>query len=354
MAAYSSVLRPHGIRSTFLDVASQMDIQWESNTHNPADVTLALPNSIRTNRILKIVPHTTVIPRMFPNIYAPDNVMVWYQRQVVELPTADPTIWLRTVDEKWTPTRTLTIPNAIMNVELILNAINAVTGAGEVWTYDATLSTFVVTVTPVGPPVVFGFFVDGAHVPPAVSYASMTYIVEPVDTHLFDPLGLERVAGELSTLPLSPRLDPLTPATFDNLVGSNLGAGNAYPLFDRTLHNYTSWATLPYTSPRNNPPNLAGPVIVHLSLSDLGDSSTVDAQTGLSHDIVTTMNLGDVNFGTFKQRIAHDAEVEGIEYAQARNISNFRMRLTDSRNRQLALPRNYPVYVRIQMIHSAD
>lgn len=355
MAAYERVLRPHGIRTSFMDISSYMDLLWESSSHNPADFALALPNSTRTNRLLKIVPHTTVVPRMFPNVYAPDNVMIWYQRQVVELPTASPTVWFRTVEEKWTPTKMLVIPPDIYNVERLLVLINAVAGPAEVWTYDATLNTFVVTVTPAGPPVVFGdFAVVPPHITPPVSYANMTYIVEPVGTHLFDTLGLERVASELTSLPLSPSLDQSDPATFDNLVGSNIGNRNAFPLFDRSLHNYTSWATLVYTSPRNNNPNLAGPVIVHMTITDLGDSSTVDAGSGLTKDVITTINLGDIPFGSFKERLANDSEVEAIEFAQARNVSNFRVRITDSRNRQLTLPRNFPVFLKLQMVHSAD
>jgi hypothetical protein len=354
MAAFEGVLRPHGISTTFLNISSEMDVLWEAATHNPANFALSLPNATRTKRILKIVPHSTVIPRMFPNVDAPDNTMIWYQRQVVELPTADPTIWLRTVEQKWTPTRTLTIPPGILNVDKVLAIINAATGPNEVWTFDASVSTFVITVTPTDPPIVFGYFVDGAHVPPPVSYANMTYILEPPLTHLFNVLGMERVASEKSLLPLSLTLDQTNSATFDNLLGSNLEQRNAYPLFQRELHNYNSWATLVFVSPQNNAPNFAGPILVHVTITDLGDSSTVDAETGLVQDIVTTVNLADSPFGTFKERLAHDSEVEAIEYAQARNISNFRVRLTDTRNRQLTLPRNFPIFLRLQMVHSAD
>lgn len=354
MAAYESVLRPHGIRTTYLNISSEMDLQWETAVHNPADFTLALPNSTRTNRILKIVPHTTVIPRMFPNVYAPDNVMVWYQRQVVELPTTDPNFWFRTVDEKWTPTKNLIIPPGILNVDQLLAIINAVSGPTEVWTYDGSLNTFIVTVTPAGPAIVFGIFADGAHVPPPVTYANMTYIVEPLGTHLFNDLGFEKVASETMLLPLSPTFDPTNPNTFDNVLNSNLSMRNVFPLFNRLLHSYANWAVLPYISPRNNAPNLAGPVVVHVTVTDLGDSSTVDAETGLVQDIITTVNLASVGFGAYKERLVNDADAEGIEYAQARNVANFRVRITDSKNRQLTLPRNFPVFLRLQMVHSSD
>lgn len=363
MAAYTGVLRPSGIRASYLNISSTMDLKWESASHNPANIQLALPNSVRTNKVWKITPHTTVIPRMFPNIYAPDNEMVWYQRRVSELPTTSPpdaaTIWLRTVESDWTVTRRLVFPDQIWNIDSILVFINAATGPNEVWTWDAINLCFVVTVTPVAAPIVFGTFVVVApYVPGPQPFANMTYIVEPftstTDSHIFDPLGLERVASTLSALPLSPQLILTDPNTFDNLLQTNLAFRNAFPLFDRTLHSYALWAVTPYVSPRNNQPDLAGPVVVHIAITDLGDSSTVDAQTGQLHDIVTSVNLGDVDFGTFKERIVNDADAEGIEYQAARNISNFKLQLLDVRNRQLTLPRNFPIFVKLQMIHTLD
>lgn len=336
-----------------------MDLLWETDQHNPANVEIALPNSSRTKKVWKLTPHTTVIPRMFPNIYAPDNVISWYQRQVLELPTGDPTIWVRTVDEKWTETRRLVIPPRIWNVDSLLVFINAaLVGSGEVWTFDPITSSFVVTVTPSAGPIVFGpFVVVPPHVTPAVSYANMTYIVEPffpIATHVFDALGFERVASTLSHLNLSLVFNAGDPNTFDNLFQSNIGGVNAFPLFDRTSHNYASWATAVYISPQNNQPNLAGPTVVHVAITDLGDSSTVDAGSGLLLDVITSVNLGDVDFGTFKERIVNDQDAEAIEYQQARDISKFRVTVLDSKNRQLVLPRNFPVFVKVQLIHSLE
>lgn len=359
MAAYTGVLRPSGVRASYLNISSTMDLKWETASHNPADISLALPNSVRTNKIWKITPHTAIIPRMFPNIYAPDNEMLWFQRRVIEIPTEDPTIWIRTVEPNWTVTRDLVFPQKIWNVDSILTFINAATGANEVWTWDATNLCFLVSVTPVAAPIVFGpFVVVPPYAPPPQPFANMTYIVEPfsatLDSHIFDTLGLERVASALSSLALSPSLVITDPNTFDNLLGSNLSLRNAYPLFDRTLHNYNSWATLVYNSPINNSPNLAGPIVINISISDLGDSSTVDAETGQLHDIVGTVNLGDVDFATFKERIVNDGDSEGIEYQAARNISNFKLKLLDARNRQLTLPRNFPIFVKLQLIHTLD
>lgn len=355
---YNGTLRPQGIRSTFVNLSSEMDLQWESAQHNPANVEIALPNASRTKKVWKLTPHTTVIPRMFPNIYAPDNVLTWYQRQVLELPTADPTIWLRTVDEKWTETRRLVFPPRIWNVDAILVFINAaLVGTGQVWTFDPVTLSFVVTVTPSAPAIVFGFFVDGAHVPPAVTYANMTYIVEPffpTETHLFNVLGFERVASTLTSLPLSLSFNPLDPNTFDNLFRSNLSDRNAFPLFDRTSRSYAVWAVAVYVSPQNNQPNLAGPTVVHVAITDLGDSSTVDAGSGLLLDIITTLNLADVDFGMFKERIVNDQDAEAIEYQQARDVSKFRITVLDSKNRQLALPRNFPVFLKVQLIHTLE
>jgi hypothetical protein len=350
----TTFLKPRGIRTSYLNIDSKMDVAWESIAHNPANFTLSLPNSIRTNKIWKISPHTVVIPRMFPNIYSPDNQINWYQRQVVEIPTGNLNEYLRTVSPFWTVTKSLTLPTGQWNVESIVAAINTVSGANEVWSFDPTTQTFLVTKTPTDPAVVFGVFIDPAHVPPAVSYANMTYIAEPPDTHLFDALGLEKNASLLSTLPLSPSLLLTDPDTFDNLVGSNLAGRNAFPLFDRTLHSYSSWAVTPYSSLPSNMPNLAGPVVIHVALSDLGDSSTVDAESGVVQDIITSVNIGDVDFGTFKTREINDLDGEAIEYQQARNVSRFNVKLLDSRNRQLVLPRNFPIFLKLQMIHTTD
>jgi hypothetical protein len=337
-----------------MNVSSKMDVQWETSAHNPANFTLEMPNSVRTNRIWKILPHSTVIPRMFPNVYAPDSTLVWYQRQVLELPTPDPNTWFRTVASDWTAVKTLTIPDGIYNVNTLLSRINAFAGPSEVWSFDSVNNCIVVTKTPTPPPVVWGNFIDPAHVPPPVSYAGMTYILESPDSHFFDVLGFEKTASLLSNLPFSPTLIPNDPSTFDNLTGSNISMRNAFPLFDRTAHSYATWSTTPYTSPTGNSPNLAGPVVVHLSISDLGDSSTVDAKTGTLQDTLTTVNLGDAAFGEFKERLCHDAESEAIQYQQARNVSNFRISLTDSRNRQLVLPRNFEVFVKLRMVHTTD
>jgi hypothetical protein len=350
----NGILKPHGIRTTYFNINSTMDIQWETAAHNPANFQIVLPNSTRTNRVWRIAVNTLTVPRMFPTIYAPDNVIVWYQRQVLEIPTGAPDTYLRTVDQKWTETKRLEFPSGLWNQTRILDHINAFTGPNEVWTFDASSQSFVFVVTPTDPPVVWGEFVDPGHVPPPVSYANMTYIGEPLNTHIFDPLGLEKSASFLSTLPLSPTLDPFDPDTFDNLKGSNLDSRNVYPQFDRLSHSYATWSAAVFMSPPNNVPNLSGPTTVHLSVTDLGDSSTVDAQSGTSMDILATMNLGDVDFGTFKSRDIADVEGEAVEFQQARNIANFRVSILDARNRQLVLPRNFPVFLKLQLVHSTD
>ncbi len=347
-------LKPHGIRTSYLNIDSTMDVAWESIAHNPANFTLSMPNSTRTNKIWKISPHTLVVPRMFPNIYAPDNQMSWYQRQVVEIPTGNPDEYLRTVSPFWTVTKSMTFPSGAWNVERIVSAINAVTGVNEVWSFDPDTRALLVMKTPSDPPIIFGVFTDPGHVTPPISYANMTYIVEPPDTHIFDPLGLEKNASLFSNLHLSPNLVLTDPNTFDNLNGSNLNSRNAFPLFDRSLHDYASWSSLLYASPPSNTPNLAGPVVVHVSLSDLGDSSTVDAESGVLQDVITSINIGDVDFGAFKSREINDLDGESIEYQQARNISRFSVKLLDSRNRQLTLPRNFPVFLKLQMVHTTD
>jgi hypothetical protein len=353
-AMQNGILQPAGFRTSYLNIDSTMDVQWETSSHNPANISLSLPNSTRTNKIWRIMPHTTIIPRMFPNVYAPDNVLLWYQRQVVETPTGAPDTYLRTVSPTWTVTRSLTIPTGLYDVDQLLLLINAATGVNEVWSYDSDYQRIIVTRTPVGPPIIFGTFVDAAWVPPATSFADMTYVAEPLDSHIFSTLGLEVVASTMTSLPLSQTLVLTNADTFDNIIGSNITNRNLLPLFNRISHSYAEWSVDEYATPFGNAPNLAGPVVIHVLVSDIGDSSTVDAETGLVQDIITSVNVGDVDFGTFKERLANDAQADGIQFQQARNISSFRVRLLDSRNRQLTLPRNWPVFLKLHMIHTLD
>lgn len=348
------ILKPHGIRTSYLNVSDTMDPLWESSTHNPANFNVEVPNSVRTHKIWKISPSLVTVPRMFPNIYAPDNVMIWYQRRVLELPTTTPDVYLRTVSPVWEVTNMVTFEPRLWNTDQIVAKINAATGGGEVWSFDAANTGFVVTKTAPGAPIAFGLFTDHAHVPPALSYANMTYIAEGSGGHIFTILGLEKLASVASNLPLSPAFVDTDPSTFDNILNSNLSGRNLFPLFDRTAHDYTYWATTNFTSSVGNPPNLAGPAVVHVSISDLGDSSTVDAKTGIVQDIITSVTMGNADFGTFVKKEIHDLEGECIEYQQARNISRFNVTLLDTRRNVLTLPRNFPVFLRLQLVHVVD
>jgi hypothetical protein len=345
------MLKPHGIKTSYLNISNTMDPLWESSAHNPASFTIEVPNSMRTNKIWKIVPHTMTVPRMFPNLPFPDNVLVWYQRQVVELPTATPNVYLRTLAPNWSATRTLVFDQKIWNVDGIIAQINSVTGPNEVWGFDPNTQTITVTKTPTDPPIAFGEFLDPGHVAPPVTYANMTYIAEGAGGHIFTLLGMEKQASVATALRLSPVFDQNDPNTFDNIIGTNIDSRNLYPLFARQAHSYTAWSADVFSAPLNNQPNLAGPVTVQLVITDLGDSSTVEAKSGTLQDIIATINLGDVPFGTFKSREVKDADGECIEYQQARNISRFAVRLTDMDNRTLTLPRNFPVNIRLQLTH---
>lgn len=356
-------LKPQGIRTTYIEIDSTMDPGWGTATYNPANFMISLPNAIRTNKVWKVSPNLISVPRMFPNIMPPDDTLVWYQRQVIEVATSLPNYWLRTVAPNWTATRTLAFPQQIWNLTTLLAYINAATGANEVWSFDTTNGCLSQAVTPPsGGPIAFGIFYDPAHVPPAVTYANMTYVIEGNGGHVFDVLGLEKQAIAATSNLLSPVLlagNPLVPFppdpnSFDNIVGSNLEGFHCYPLFDRTLHNYTSWSTLNWASPVNDSPNLGGPSIVHIKVADLGDSSSVDSKTGTVQDILATVAVADVNFGEFKSKEIRDVEGEGIEYQQARNISKFQVMLLDARYRQLSLPINYPVHLKLQMLSVID
>jgi len=339
------------LRTSTLALSSEDDPTANYAGHNPASFIVDIPNATRINGVTKICPTFVSIPRMFNNIETWNNELVWWQRQVVELPTGAPDTYLRTTANDWTATHRLVIPRGIYNIYQLLDLINAEVGPDEVWSFDSTLLTVVVTKTPTDPPVAWGEFVDPGHVPPPVSYANMTYVSSGA-TSFFDTLGLQKSAdANTHTEDLSP-FSQILPDSFDAILGSNLQTVNTVPLFDRFAHSYSVWSMDPYTTPRFNPPNLAGPSLVHLILTDVGDSSMISAGSGLASDTVASLSMTSVEWGENATRMVHDGEFEGITYMAPRNVSRFRVSVVDARLRQLSLPRNWPVRAIIQLVYA--
>ncbi len=335
-------------RVNYLSLDSTQDTNWNTSDHNPADFTVRVPNNKLTG-VSRICFTDVSIPRLFDIINENNNTLIWWQRQVIEPPvTGMPNNNLRTVSNTWTATRTLQIPTGRHNITSILAVINAATGGSEVWSYDSVNGSLVISKTPSGVPIDFKQFVDGAHVDPAVSYADMTY-VSGGTTESLDTLGLQKAADQSSRLEDKLDFDQRNPNSFDAVKGSNLQGVYAFPLFNREAHDYKTWATAAYTTPLMNPPCLTGPQQIQVTLSELGDGGLVSAGTGVSYDVITTVDLSQVPIGTNAIRHVTDSEAQSIGYLAPREVRAIRVRLLDRKFRPLTLPRNYPVNVTVQL-----
>lgn len=98
-----------------------------------------------------------------------------------------------------------------------------------------------------------------------------------------------------------------------------------------------------------NAPCLTGPQQVQVTLSELGDGGLVSAGSGVSYDVITTVDLSQTPFGTNCTRSVGDAEAQSIGYLAPREVRAVRVRLLDRKFRPLVLPRNYPVNVTVQL-----
>ena len=338
-------------RVSYLDISSTDDVQYNSVQHNPANFTININNPNKTNNVTRLSYNTISIPRMFNTIYAGNNTLVWYKRQVLEIlqPNQPPNTYLRTVATNWTETRRLVLPDGQLNINDVLTAINTLTGASEVWSYDSTNRTVVIVATPPGPTITFGLFVDPGHVTPPVSYANMTFL-SAGGTDMFETLGLQRASDLFLSQEDNVSFDQFDPNSFDTTKGSNLEGMVVFPLFDRTLHNYQKWATLVYTTPRMLAPNFAGPTIIKVQIRDCSDSQTISAGSGKSYDVITTLNIADVPFGAEVTRQIRDVQGEGIGFIAPRDIRAISVQLLDRKFRQLTLPRNNPVHIVLQLV----
>ncbi len=339
-------------RTAYLSIDSRQDPISQSSAFNPADFRIIIPNSTKLSGVSRICYTSVSVPRMFNNIDAYNNELVWYRRRVVDIPypfsAPVANTFYKTVSPVWTVFRRLLVPPGVYNILDLLVIINAATGAEEVWTYDPTLRTIVITTAPSAPAIVWGPFVDGAHVPPTNS-ANMTYLTGGM-AGMLDTLGIQREADASGHKEDRIPLDIANPNSFDATSGSNLSGIALLPLFDRFLHNYATWASSPYITPRMNAPNLAGPTVINVIISDVGDGSTVHASTGTLYDTLTTLNIGKTDYGVECEKKVKDGVSEGIQFSAPRNITQFRVKLYNSEFKQLTLPRNYPVHITLQFV----
>lgn len=357
--------------ASYLSFSSDDDPESSQPAFNPANFNIYVPNSIKCQDVVRICNYNTTVPRMFPTVTPNNNTLIYYRRQIIEIQTDVPNVWFRTVSNDWLVWFLITLPLGIQNVAEMLAYINLhhpVVGDGETWTSlpDAT-KTIQINIHPVDPLIAWGLFSPGPGyispiMPPnppiflPISWLSSARVA-PGEQKSVSSWGAFDLLG-LTQPPLDPRFTPTgslntnNPSTFGTVVGTNLEKiGPKLPLFIvDNLFGYSQFWN-PYQTPVMNPPNVSGPDVVHVALSDLGDGSTTYAFDGSSYDVLTTVSLSGVNFGDNATKEVKDGEFEAIALRQPRNITGFRVTLYDSQFRVLTLPRNYPVNMRLQMVY---
>lgn len=344
---------PSHSSASYLNFCSQDDPNSAAPDFNPAQFNIVVPNSVKLQDVIRVCHNSVSIPRMFQTITQYNNVLQWWQRQVIEIPVPtapQPNTWLRTVSQTWTLMKQLIITPGIYNRDQVLALIQGTAGVNEQWTWNDTTLSIQIVETPTGSPVVWGYFIDPSHVTPPVSYANMILLTDG-DSTSFDTLGLEASAGLLSRKYASAPFDPLNPATFATTLGSNLQGATTLPLFDEEAFNYITWATQMYTTPPMSPPNFSGPLTIQVGLSDLGDGSTIYAATGTSYDVITSVSLSHTNWGDSAVKEVKDGEFEAIGLKHPRNITGFSVKLMDEQFRPVVLPRNYLVAMRLAFVY---
>src|SRR5204862_5239050 len=119
-------------------------------------------------------------------------------------------------------------------------------------------------------------------------------------------------------------------------------------------HNYNTWATAPYTTPVMNPPRITGPTTIMVCLDDLMGPSMIHSATGNAYDVLSSLNIENVEFGRDATKEVKDTEAEGMGFAAPVNVQSFQVQLRDGNAgfRLLTLPRNQTVHVVLQLLYS--
>ncbi len=331
------------VGKSMLAISSASDPAWLSSTHNPANFVVDMTNTMKMTRIVRICPNLIAMPRLFPNISEYNNVLRFYSKRVIEIPTglSAPNDWLRTVKDEWEVRWQLVIPEGIYNIDQLLLLINGVVGPlGQTWTFDTdTMSIKIEIAAPVAPGYTFGYFTP-APVVAIDEWLPFVYLSGGASETL-STLGLEKAAftqsiGFSDNLPF----DKINPNSFDATRGTVLDGVPVLPLFDREQHSYEHWSTSAYSVPPLNSPNLDGPQLVHVLISELGDSNVINATTGVLYDVVKSVEMTQVEYGGRAVATVSDLESESITFQHNRCVTGFRVRVVDSKFRALKLPRN--------------
>lgn len=349
----SKMSRP--ISRSVVAISSASDPAWLADAHNPADFIVDMTNTMKMSRIVRTAANHVVVPRRFPNINEYNNTLRWHGRRVIAIPSGlpAPQDQLLTVGD-FEIAETLVIPPGVYNIDEILLLINtAAVTLGQVWTFNTSTLSIEITCTAPGLPVYsFGYF-TGA--PPVGAVFLPLYYLSGGTSELMSTLGLEKAAyGSSVGLSDNVPFDRLQPNTFDTTRGTSIATTPALACFNREAHSFDTWMTANYNTPLLNQPNLAGPGIVHVIVTDLGDSSVINATTGILYDAVASVEMTQVPYGDRVSSHMWTPESESIDFPNSRSVTGFRVRIVDSKFRPLKLPRNCEVNLLMALWFQTD
>lgn len=363
-----SGLRPSRLRSSWVQINSDDDVHSEDAKHNPCDFRVNTPNTLGSTNVWRVVPHTIAIPNAFDTFAPPYNRLRIWERKIIRTLREDG--WWMTLDPDWTVTDIVFPRGRCPTLDAFSSLTNNLFPSGRWDTYtDFAKRVFVIRARPYSSPSHLApgeWGVPHASSPPGPEfYPGVAFLEEPEDSHIFDIFGFGRRRFDHSS---GARLTDLLPRTFDEnnpstascILGSNLESakGRIIPLFD-TTQNPQDWFTYPIYLNHEyfNPLNLTNPVWVNVVIEELGDNTTIDTNTGGTANVIAAVclplhgGLEDDYGPTYTVRIASDCEVEAIQFRAARIIRTFTVKLKDPKGRQLSLPRNFPVIMRLQLLH---
>lgn len=347
-----SGMRTSALKSRFLQIHSSHDIHVDTKDHNPANFEISMPNSTASNGVVRVVPHTVSIPRVFQNVYAPSNRLnVWRRKSVVNNLGANE--WFVTGEPNWTKIELVIPPGTYTPASLIVAMGSAgMTDAGFDMSYESGSHSFSISSIP------SSYWQWGAvsqpEEPPAPPlYMPQIFLTEPEGSHFFDILGI----GAAHFVPtatnyLSYAFDPQLPGTADSIRGTEIELAKiVVPVFRTETHQIGDLLYYPYFIPGVHPLNLEGPVTVNVVIEGLGDNASIDAETGKPADIITQVPMASAWY-TYSTRKVKDCDAEAIQYQGERTIRGFRVTLQDSDGVVLRLPRNWPVHLRLQILQT--
>lgn len=349
-------LRPRSLKSTFLNINSANDVHAENKEHNPADFVVSMPNSVGSTNAWRVVAHTVSIPNVFPNVYAPFNEMALWERKL-EVDDLGSNVWLIRGSYGWHKT-SIVIPEGFYTPATLMGALNmSPLGERYVVEYaegppDSADRYMQIRAKPRAEPWYIGQYTFPPAPPEPPEYCGVGFLSELPGSHLFDILGFGSMQiTDEERGALSPKFIKTAPGTMDNITGAPFAdLLQVIPLFDISAHDSYTWQGFPVTRVATNPINLSKPVEVDVVIDQLGDNSTTDAETGLASSVIARVFMDNVERGKYATRTIHDTEAEAIQFRASRTIRSFSVKLKDTRGVQLRLPRNWPMFCRLQLL----